>query len=525
MRKRFVGALVALALMSVLAVAGPTTVGAAGGGVVDLTDALPATFTVVPSVEQLTVTGATPRRPLTLVEAGTLERIVTLYTDDLGQLVVQYVPDSFLVHDPQTDGVLPTVDGRTVRPGSYRVVSEGVPGEPFDGPVEASAPFDVLAVDDIPDPALYDGQTLPAVPSSALGGVQPGYTDEDGYGYLETRDGTLLSVNVRLPDPNLYGPGPYPTVVQYSGYAPSRPGTPGGADAGGMIANLMGFAYVGVNIRGSGCSGGVFDAFNAAQAGDGYDTIEAVARQPWVKHGKVGMIGISYSGITQLYVGATQPPSLAAITPLSVIEDPWYQQWPGGVYNAGFTQQWLAQRDDEAAGGAQWVKDRISGGDTTCSSNLLIRSQNIPFEDFARSLERRPADADARNLSTKVRDIEAPVYLTGSWQDEQTGSRFGLLLDDFDSVPSTRTKLTMFNGHHPDGFSPLVLYRWFEFLSFYLDQSVPKLNPLVRLLAPQAQPPRPSARAARARGHVRGARARVRTRPLPRSGRRHADPR
>jgi len=248
---------------------------------------------------------------------------------------------------------------------------------------------------------------------------------------------------------------------------------------------MLGFAYVGVNIRGSGCSGGVFDTFNAAQAADGYDVIETVARQPWAEHGKVGMIGISYSGITQLYVGATAPPSLAAITPLSVIEDPWYQQWPGGIYNAGFTKQWLAQRDDEAAGGAPWVRDRVLGGDADCISNLRIRSQNIPFEEFARSLERRPADAAARNLSTQVRDIEAPVFLTGAWQDEQTGSRFGLLLDDFDAVGAGKTKVTVFNGHHPDGFSPLVMSRWFEFLSFYVDRTVPRINPIIRLGAPQ----------------------------------------
>jgi predicted acyl esterase len=272
--------------------------------------------------------------------------------------------------------------------------------------------------------------------------------------------------------------------VQYSGYAPSKPGTPDGADAGGMIVTAFGFAYVGVNIRGSGCSGGVFDAFNAIQAADGYDVIETVARQPWVKNAKVGMIGISFSGITQLYTAAARPPSLGAIAPLSVIEDPWYQQWPGGIYNAGFTQQWLAQRDDESAGGAKWVKDRVSGGDTTCADNLKIRSQSIPFEAFGKSLVTKPVSAQSRNLSTQVRDIDVPVFLTGSWQDEQTGSRFGLMLDDFTSVPPGDLKLTMFNGHHPDGLSPLVMTRWFEFLSLYLDAKVPQINPLVRAFAP-----------------------------------------
>lgn len=485
MRTRLVGVVAVFALAAGLMVsgAGSPVSATSSGGVVDLTDAVPATFTVEPGVEQLTVRGGPIRGPLTLVHADTLERIVTLYTDDLGQLTYQYVPDDFLVFDQQTAGILPTVNGSTVPPGTYRVISEGVPGEPFVGTVEASDPFDVLDVDDVPDVSLYENQVLPFVSSTITGGEQDGSTAEDGYGYLETRDGTLLSINVRLPDPGLYGDGPYPTVVQYSGYAPSKPGTPTGPDAGGMLAGVFGFAYVGVNVRGSGCSGGVFDVFNAAQAADGYDVIETVARQPWVKHGHVGMMGISYSGITQLYVGATNPPSLAAITPMSVIEDPWDQQWPGGIYNAGFTKQWLAQRDDEAAGGAQWVKDRISGGDTTCEDNLTIRTQNVPFEDFALTLDRRPVDADSRNISIKVKEIDVPVYLSGAWQDEQTGSRFGVLLDDFTSVPAGQSKFTMYNGHHPDALSPLVMSRWFEFLSFYVDREIPFVNTSVRAFA------------------------------------------
>ncbi|MBX3314355.1 MAG: CocE/NonD family hydrolase [Actinobacteria bacterium] len=474
-----------LVLGTTVAVAGQSTepAGAAGGGFVDLTGAAPATFDVNPGVEQLTVTGAIPRSPLTLVD-GTLERIVTLYTDDLGQLTFQYVPDDFLVHDSQTDGVLPTVEGTTVRPGTYRVVAEGVPGEPFAGTFEASDPFEVMAVDDIPDASLYDSQVLPSVPTSITGGPAGGHVDTEGFGYLETRDGTKLSVSVRLPDANLYGPGPYPTVVQYSGYEPSKPGEPSGADAGGRLALTFGFAYVGVNLRGSGCSGGVFDTFNAAQAADGYDVIETVARQPFVKNDKVGMIGISYSGITQLLVGSTRPPSLAAITPLSVIEDAWNQQWPAAIYNSGFTEQWLSRRDDESAGGAAWVNERIANGDTTCEENRLIRSQNIPFEDFARSLEHRPADADARNFSLKARDIVVPTFLGGAWQDEQTGPQFAMLLDDFTSVPAGQTKFNVYNGHHPDGFSPLIMSRWVEFLSFYVDRSVPRVNPLVRAFGP-----------------------------------------
>ncbi len=482
MRARVLAMAMVVALMLTLPAVGVAPASAAGGGVVDLSGSVPATFTVTPGVEQVTVTHGPIRSPLTLVDGTTLERVITLYTDDLGQLTFQYVPSTFLVFDPQTQGVLPTTDGGTLKPGHYRIVSEGVPGTAFAGPVQASDPFDVLGVDDHPPTSLYD-QTLPFVSTKVTGGVAAGHTDAEGYGYITTRDGVKLSVDVRLPDPALYGPGPYPTVIQYSGYAPSKPGTPDGADAGGMLAGVLGFAYVGVNVRGSGCSGGVFDVFNGAEMADGYDAVETVARQPWVKNGKPGMIGISYSGITQLYVAATRPPHLAAITPMSVIEDPWDQQWPGGIYNAGFTQQWLKSRDDEAAGGAQWVKDRVAGGDTTCADNLKLRSQDIPFEAFAKSLVHRPLEADARNLSILARKINVPVHLSGAWQDEQTGARFGVLLDDFTSVPAGEKKLTMYNGHHPDGFSPLIMTRWFEFLSFYVDQTVPKVNNLVRAFA------------------------------------------
>ena len=57
---------------------------------------------------------------------------------------------------------------------------------------------------DTPPQAFYSSQTI-----------------NDGFGYLKTRDGTLLSINVKLPGPAALGP--YPTVIEYSGYDPSNP--------------------------------------------------------------------------------------------------------------------------------------------------------------------------------------------------------------------------------------------------------------------------------------------------------------
>jgi hypothetical protein len=434
----------------------------------------PASFTVTPGVEQVTVTGAPPKARLTLVDRDG-GRLLTLVSDEDGQAVFSYVPDDWFVAQSGTGQAPPTSKGTALRPGDgYTVRNESAE------PVEVSPTFRVLARDDHPPTSLYDGQELKGVHWRITGGPVPGEDAADGFQYIEVRDGVKLSAMVRFPDPALYGDGPYPTVIEYSGYGPSNPGSP---EPGTMIATAMGFATVAVNMRGTGCSGGVFDVFNPAQQADGYDIVETVARQPWVLHHKVGMIGLSYSGISQLFVASTRPPSLAAITPLSVIEDPWKMQWPGGIYNAGFTRQWLAERDRQSApGGSSWVTKRIEGGDTTCAAHQVLRKQNIDFESFTKALEFRPADADARDLSLLVRDIETPVYLTGAWQDEQTGPRFATMLANFTSTD--KKHFVLFNGHHPDGYAPYNLSRWYEFLQLYVAKKVPRMPSIVRAGAP-----------------------------------------
>lgn len=406
-------------------------------------------------VHTLTVTDATPGTRLRVLDDGGHE-LVTMVADAHGNAHLAFVPARPLLLDGNEAIVEALSSGDTLAAGTYRVLAE------LDGATEDLGEVRVLAVDDHPDPELYDQELA------------------EGFGYLTVRDGVQLSAMVRFPDAGLYGPPPYPTVIEYSGYSPSDPDEP---QPSTLLATLMGFAVVGVNMRGSGCSGGVFDVFSPAQAADGYDIVETVARQPWVLHGRPGMVGLSYPGISQLYVAATRPPHLAAIAPMSVIDDLWRQQWPGGVYNSGFTRAWLAMRDQQtAAGGQAWDQRRIDAGDEVAAANQRVRSQNCDFEQFGRSIENFRPMLAARRAAALVDRIEVPVYLTGAWQDEQTGSRFALMLDRFSSSPHTRFNL--FNGHHPDGYSPMVVTRWYEFLSFHVARRVPRVPELIRTFAP-----------------------------------------
>jgi len=466
-----------LLAVTAAACSSPEAGGASDEGFTELrAGAEPAPWEVTAGVEQITVTGATPGEPLTLYGPRG-RKLLTLLADDQGQAHFAYLPPSHqtLPSGPDLDySALDAVDGTTVEPGRYVVADDEA------DPRLATGVLRVPGRDDVPDPGLYERQTLSGARLDILGGVEPGSSLEEGFQYLEMRDGVTLSAMVRFPDDAFYGDGPWPTVVEYSGYSPSNPES---EEAGVRLARALGYATVSVNLRGSGCSGGVFDVFNPAQMADGYDVVEIVARQDWVRGGKVGMVGLSYSGITQLFTATTNPPHLAAVTPQSVIADPWLQAWPGGIFNAGFTHQWIKERDAASApGGSDWVTERVAAGDAECSANLALRTQNPDFESLVRSLPFYGKPAAARDLRELVRTIEAPVFLSGAFQDEQTGPQFTTMLDHFDSTGLL--KVNLWNGRHPDGYAPPNIVRWFEFLELYVADRVPVMNPVVRAALP-----------------------------------------
>ncbi len=425
---------------------------------------------------------------------------------DAEAAVPQVVSDAFKVRatvnqvyiwmaEPDTDVELLDAEGSVLRSGTtdYQgslVMREVEAGRNYvlrlkDNPDEYTDQLHVMTAEEsYPDASFYEQQVL-----------------EPGFGYIETRDGTLLSIFVSLPGP--VDKGPYPTVVNYSGYSPSQPGQSLGEDVEmfcgsypvlcdapnhptGIIAGAMGYASVGVNLRGTGCSGGAYDYFEPLQLLDGYDVIEIVARQQWVKHHKVGMVGLSYPGITQLFVASVNPPSLAAIAPFSVIADTATSTLtPGGIYNNGFALEWIdmvLNKSEPYAHG--WITDLVEAGDTICEEHQLLHSQK---EDAIQKALDHPFytdDVAAPLDPTRFVDkIDVPVFLVGQNQDEQTGPHSPILFGKFDNAPVKR--FTMANGVHPDGLSPQVLIEWAYFLSFYVNEEIPVIDPFLYILVPQ----------------------------------------
>ena len=411
------------------------------------------------SVEQVYATGLTPGADVELLASGG-DTIRTDAANDLGGILF-----------------------RNVIPGSgYRVRSGA----------ETSGPLTVMTKQSAPLDDSYQSQS-----------VTP-----DGYGYMEMRDGIKLAYSTHPPSDALGAlsalgvpipseltdllstlpvftadPGTVqtPTLIEYSGYGTADPDGPESGIS--VIANLLGYTVVDVNMRGTGCSGGAYDFFEPLQGLDGYDVIETVANQPWVKGGKVGMFGISFGGISQLFTAQYRPPSLAAITPLSVIDQTQTTLYPGGILNTGFAYSWAVDRVNDARpapDGQPWANDKIEdeggpGAGGPCEANQALHPeaanllQKIDENDYY-----VPEVADPLSPKTFVDKINVPTFMACQWTDEQTGGHCPTLATKMLNGPNAdQSWFTFTNGTHVDSLKPETASRLLSFMELYVNDSAP----------------------------------------------------
>ena len=346
---------------------------------------------------------------------------------------------------------------------------------------------------------------------------------KEGLNYIPMRDGITLAATVRPPIGQSLDQGPFPTVIEYSGYQVAGPGEPfnnkiagllglpndptaptGETDVGSLLMRLAGFAVVSVQLRGSGCSGGESDLFDLPTTYDGYDAVETVGVQPWVKGGRVGMVGISFSGYSQIAVASTNPPHLAAIAPMSFLGSLYDIGHPGGIFNDGFAKSWIAERVRNARPapdpGALPYANELVKTDPKCRENQRLRLQTRDGDGLIRSESVFGDVYVRRDFREMMKRIKVPTYGFLQFEDEQVSSYAILSTQDLLDA-NDKVWMTLSNGQHTDAVSPQTLTQLFEFLDIYVGARAPEPKLLVNLLGGvifgegSATPPLPQAMA------------------------------
>ena len=278
------------------------------------------------------------------------------------------------------------------------------------------------------------------------------------FGYVTMADGVRLAYVVWAPRQ----PGHYPTVLHYSPY-----GTSAAPFALAQRFLEAGYAYLGVNMRGTGCSEGVDveggGARPATVGRDGAVVVEWAARKTW-SSGNIGMIGNSYAGGLQLATAANHPPHLRAIIPSGISASDYRESYkPGGMEHFGVaawtlsTQASLAQPAEQA---------RIDAGDNECAAIIAHQAPQRAYWDM-REHPLHDSWWVERDAESMAGDVTVPTLVMMGWQDEWNLNAGTVL---FRQLRAPAKRLILQNGGHgvgaPElrgyGFDHAEAMRWLD---------------------------------------------------------------
>jgi putative CocE/NonD family hydrolase len=202
---------------------------------------------------------------------------------------------------------------------------------------------------------------------------------------MKTRDGVTLYSDIYRPKAD----GRFPVILMRTPYDKSASWAVGPAY---QIA-ARGYVVIVQDVRGRYTSEGEWYPFRH-EANDGFDAVEWAAALP-SSDGKVGMMGGSYVGATQMLAAIAHPPHLAGICPMvtaSNYHDGWTYQ--GGALEQWFDQNWTTQ----LATNTLW---RLIAKNT----NALLGAPTLPLTHYsAFNYTSLPAGAD---VTAQI----APYYL------------------------------------------------------------------------------------------------------------------
>jgi len=327
---------------------------------------------------------------------------------------------------------------------------------------------------------------------------------------VSMRDGVLLYTRVFLPDPAVWGPGPYPTIVSTTPYGIGAFTGRGKCSTALPVAQATkGYVFVYQDNRGRFLSQGVWNRLGDGP--DGYDTVEWVAKQNWCNGCKIGMTGSSALGITTYLTAGQRPPHLVAILPqvatANNLNNLTFEgnamrldttlAWAGGQV-AGLSQSHIASLGltpaQLAAAQAEYavVSGDILGHTGVGSKPLPVTSEywmylpllNFPaFTTFLPALNNnflhpsQDAYRDAYNVEDK---INVPGLHWGGWHDLFAQGNLEAFQHAQKNVGNQR--LIMYNGGHNGAGSPLPydpIYRWFDYWLKGIDTGIMDEPPIL----------------------------------------------
>jgi putative CocE/NonD family hydrolase len=271
------------------------------------------------------------------------------------------------------------------------------------------------------------------------------------YGYIPLEDGVRLAHIIRRPRKE----GRYPTLFIFNEY-----------DADGLSFEgakpflEAGYAVLGVNARGSGCSEGDGYSFLDPQGGpDGAAVVEWAAKQPW-SDGNIGMFGASNGGMSQIAIAAQQPPHLRAIAPTAIAASLYREEGAtaGGMTHLGEAATWTFDLQPKVA--SLGAEARIRGGDTMCAE---IRTRRPAETRFYKDVLAHPLQDrwwESRALENVVDKVRVPTLIQQTWQDPWDMPDGALRL--FELLKDDAKRLVVQNGGHGGASSTPRLIRWFD---------------------------------------------------------------
>ncbi len=146
-------------------------------------------------------------------------------------------------------------------------------------------------------------------------------------------DGILLNTDVRFPQS---GQGPWPVILYR---------TPYNIQSDHVDFSGSGVVTVSQDTRGRFGSQGLDRMFRDDGWGpdnrDGYDTVEWILSQPWCD-GRIGTMGGSARGITQVMLGGAVPDSVRCMHVVAAASDMYHHAaFPGGAFRKRDVEGWL----------------------------------------------------------------------------------------------------------------------------------------------------------------------------------------